>query len=88
MFYLIGNINNTEYSLSYTNDQFSGDPEVLQKAQEENLKDHGNLGLMPEEITSNYLNNELAAYNLIKNYVFDEITRSNKDWENRKDVVY
>lgn len=88
MFYLIGNINNTEYSLSYTNSKLSGDPEAVQKAQEENLKDHGNLGLMPEEITSNYLDNELAAYNLIKNYVFDEITRSNKDWENRKDIVF
>lgn len=88
MFYLIGTINNTEYSLSYTKGQLSGDPEALQKAQEENLKDHGNLGLMPEEITSNYLDNELAAYNLIKNYVFDEITRSNKDWENKKDIVY
>ena len=88
MFYLIGIINQIEYSLSYTNGKLSGDPEAIQKAQEENLKDHGNLGLMPEEITSNYLDNELAAYNLIKNYVFDEITRSNKDWENRKDIVF
>lgn len=88
MFYLIGTINNTEYSLSYTKGQLSGDPEALKKAQEENLKDHGDLGLMPESVTSNYLSNELAAYNLIKNYVFDEITRSNKDWENRKDVVF
>ena len=88
MFYLIGTINNTEYSLSYTKGQLSGDPEALKKAQEKNLKDHGDLGLMPESVTSNYLSNELAAYNLIKNYVFDEITRSNKDWENRKDVVF
>lgn len=88
MFYLIGTINNTEYSLSYTKGQLSGDPEAIQKAQEENQKDHGDLGLMPESITSNYLENELAAYNLIKNYVFDEITRSNKDWKNRKDIVF
>lgn len=88
MFYLIGIINNTEYSLSYTNGQLSGDPEAIQKTQEENLKNHGDLGLMPESVTSNYLDNELAAYNLIKNYVFDEITRSNKDWENKKDIVY
>lgn len=88
MFYLIGTINQFEYSLSYTNGKLSGDPEAIQKKQEDNQKDHGNLGLMPEEMTSNYLDNELAAYNLIKNYVFDEITRSNKDWESRKDIVY
>ena len=88
MFYLIGTINQIEYSLSYTKGQLSGDPEAVKKAQEENLKDHGDLGLMPENVTSNYLANELAAYNLIKNYVFDEITRSNKDWKFRKEVAY
>ena len=88
MFYIIGKLNNKEFSLMYKKGQLSGDAEALEKAQEENKKDHGNLGLMPEEITSNYLDNEFASYNLIKNYVFDEITRSNKDWGNRKDVVY
>ena len=88
MFYIIGKLNNKEFSLMYKKGQLSGDSEAIQKAQEENQKKHGNLGLMPEEITSDYLDNELAAYNLIKNYVFDEITRSNKDWENRKDIVY
>lgn len=88
MFYLIGTINKVEYSLSYTKGKLFGDPEAIKKAQEENLKDHGDLGLMPESITSNYLENELAAYNLIKNYVFDEITRSNKDWKHSKNVVY
>ena len=88
MFYLIGTINQVEYSLSYTKGKLSGDPEAMNKAQEESLKDHGDLGLMPESITSNYLDNEHAAYNLIKNYVFDEITRSNKDWKFRKDIVH
>ena len=88
MFYLIGTINKVEYSLSYTKGKLSGDPEAIQKAQEENIKDHGNLGLLPEEVLSNYLDNELAAYNLIKNYVFDEITRSNKDWKINKKGVY
>lgn len=88
MFYLIGTINKTEYSLSYTNGQLSGDPEALQKAQEENLKDHGDLGLIPERVTSNYLSNELAAFNLIKNFVFEKITRSNKNWKFKKDAIY
>ena len=88
MFYLIATINNTEYSLSYTNGQLSGNPETIQKAREENQKDHGDLDLMPESITSNYLSNELAAFNLIKNYVFEKITRSNKDWKFKKDLVY
>ncbi len=88
MFYLIGTINQVEYSLSYTKGKLSGDPEAIKKAQEENLKDHGDLGLMPESITSNYLDNELAAYNLIKNYVFDEVTRSNNDWKVNKDAIY
>ena len=88
MFYLIGTINQVEYSLSYNKGTLSGDPEAIQKAQEENQKDHGDLGLMPETVISNYLANEQAAYNIIKNYVFDEITRSNKDWKIRKDVVY
>ena len=84
MFYLIGTIHNSEYSLSYTNCPLSGDPEAIQKAQEENQKEHGDLGLMPESVTSNYLSNELAAYNLINNYVFEKITRSNKDWKIRR----
>jgi len=88
MFYLIGTINNTEYSLSYTKGQLSGDPEAIQKAQEENLKEHGYLGLMPESVTSNYFSNKLAVYNLIKNFVFEKITRSNKDWKFKKDAIY
>ncbi len=88
MFYLIGTINNTEYSLSYTNGQLSGDHEAIQKAQEENQKEHGDLGLMPESVTSNYLSNELAAYNLIKTFVFEKVTRSNKDWKHNKNAVY
>ena len=83
MFYLNGTINQVEYSLSYSKGQLSGDPEAIQKALEENQKDHGDLGLMPTSVTSNYLSNEHAAYNLIKNYVFDEITRINKDWKFR-----
>ncbi len=88
MFYLIGTINNTEYSLSYNNGQLSDDHEAIQKAREENQKEHGDLGLMPDSVTSNYLSNELAAYNLIKNFVFEKITRSNKDWKHNKNAVY
>ena len=28
------------------------------------------------------------SYNLIKNYVFEKITRSNKDWKLKKNVIY
>ena len=88
MFYLIGTINQVEYSLSYTKGQLSGDLEAIQKAQKENLKDHGDLGLMPESVTSNYLANEQAAYILIKKYVFDEITRSKNNWKTNSNVIY
>ena len=88
MFYLIGTINQVEYSISYTKGQLSGDPEAVQKAQEENQKDHGLLGLMPDAVSSNYLDNELAAYDLIEHFVFDEVTRRNKDWKIKPKVIY
>lgn len=88
MFYLIGTINKVEYSLSYTNGNLFGDSEAIQKAEKENEKEHGNLGLIPESVNSNYLANEFAAYNLIKNYVFDEVTSSKNNWNLKKDVVY
>lgn len=88
MFYLIGTINQVEYSLSYNKGKLSGDPEAIQKAQEENLKAHGLLGLMPDAVSSNYLANELAAYDLIKNFVFDKVTRTNKSWKSDSKVIY
>lgn len=72
----------------YKKGQLSGDKEALKKAQEENIKDHGLLGLMPEAVSSNYLDNELAAYELIRHFVFDEVTRTNKDWKFDSKVIY
>ena len=88
MFYIIGLLNKKEYSLMYQKGKLSGDTEAIQKAQEETQKDHGLLGLMPDAVSSNYLANDLAAYDLIKNFVFDKVTRTNKSWKSDSKVIY
>ena len=88
MFYIIGKLNDKEYSLMYKKGQLSGDAEPLQKAQEENTKDHGLLGLEPATVSSNYLENEYAAYQLIEKFVFEEITRTKNNWKFNSKVVY
>ena len=86
MFYLIGTICQVEYSLSYLKGKLSG--EAIQKAQEENKKDHGLLGFMPSAVSSNYLANEYAAYYLIEQFVFDEVTRIKNNWKFDPKVIY
>ena len=88
MFYIIGKLNDKEYSLMYKKGQLSGDAEALQKAQEESKKNHGLLGLMPDAVSSNYLDNEYAAYQLIEKFVFEEITRTKNNWKFNSKVVY
>lgn len=88
MFYLVGIISQVEYSLSYSKGLLSGDPEAIQKAQEENKKDHGLLGLMSDAVSSNYLANEYAAYYLIEQFVFDEVIRTKNNWKFNSKVIY
>ena len=80
MFRIKGTINGKEYKIVYNNGELSGDPEAIGKALEENRKEHGYLGLFPSATDSNYLNEEVPAFYLIQNYVFEEVTEHRKDW--------
>ena len=79
MFIITGEINGKQYQLKYDNGVLSGDEYVIKKAKEENLKNHGNLG-MPPSTKSNYLDCEDAAHMLITTYVFDEVISQENDW--------
>jgi hypothetical protein len=72
MFLVVGKINGEQCQLNYINGVLSGDAVAIQKAEEENKKDHGNLG-MPPSTKSNYLEVGDAAYHLVVTFVFDEI---------------
>ena len=76
MFYIIGKLNNTEQSFSFKKGELSGDKEALVKTYEENKKDHGRLGLEPSVLENDYIKNEYAAFELIRQFVFDEIINS------------
>jgi hypothetical protein len=49
-----------------------GDFEALEKAEIENKKDHGNLGI-PPSTKSNYLADGNAVYFLVTSFVFDKV---------------
>lgn len=79
MFYIIGLLNGIEQSLSYQNGSLSGDKEALQKAKEENLKLHGFLGDNSEKVDKKYLDYEMPAFNLVKEFVFDKVIKIKMD---------
>jgi hypothetical protein len=78
MFKITGLINERECSLTWQDGRVYGDFEALEKAEIENKKDHGNLGI-PPSIKSNYLADENSAYFLIAS-VFDKFISSENDW--------
>ncbi|MCL2722589.1 MAG: hypothetical protein FWD47_14765 [Treponema sp.] len=79
MFSITGKINGEKYILKYNNKILDGDELATSKAKEENLKNHGNLG-MPPNVKANYLSCEDSAHMLITTYVFDEIISQEDDW--------
>ena len=80
MFNIKGKINGIEYTLTYKDDKLFGDKIPLEKAIEENKKDHGNLGVIPGDADSDYLKHECAAIELITRHVFDEVIHYELDW--------
>ena len=86
MFSVVGTIGGEKYHLKYANGVLSGDTVALQKAEEENSKDHGNLGL-PPSTRSNYLAVEDAAHMLITTFVFEEIISKENDYPELPDYV-
>lgn len=81
MFTIQGLIQDKNYTLTYTDGLLTGDPEVIQKAIAESKIDHGSVGIQPEVIESNYLSQEIPAYDLITRFVFDLIESEDNDWE-------
>jgi hypothetical protein len=78
-FLVVGKINGIEYKLRYDEGGIlSGDKIAIEKAYEENKKNHGNLG-MPPSTKSNYLADGNAAYSLIVSFVFDEVISTESD---------
>lgn len=79
MFLVIGKIGGEQYRLKYDNGTLTGDFIAWQKAEAENKKDHGNLGIPPNTKT-NYLAFEDSAHMLITTFVFDEVISTEDDW--------
>jgi len=67
----------------YNHGTLTGDQEVIEKAQIENLKDHGYLGMVPDGGTDEYLSYEVSAYDLLRRHVFEEVISEKNDWEPR-----
>jgi len=80
MFKVKGKINENEYTLIYKDDVLTGDKMALEKAREENKKEHGSLGIIPGQASKDYLDHECAALELVEKYVFDEVIQSEYDW--------
>ncbi len=80
MFEIKGTINGVKAYCKYENKKLTGDELVLEKAYNENAKNHGRLGYFPDNITSDYLNNELSAIQLLRKKVFDEGSTFTNDW--------
>ena len=78
MFSIVGKIDGEQYHLKYDKGVLSGDLIAIQKAEEENKKEHSNLG-WPPSTKSNYLAVGDAAYHLVTTFVFDEIISEEDD---------
>jgi len=67
----------------YNHGTLTGDQEVIEKAQIENMKDHGYLGMVPDGGIDEYLSYEDSAYDLLQRHVFDSVISAKDDWEPR-----
>jgi hypothetical protein len=76
-------INKKEYTLTWQDGRVYGDLEALERAEIENKKDHGNLGI-PPSTKSNYLADGNAACFLITSFVFNKVLSAENDWLIRK----
>ena len=85
MFVVKGKIDGKEYTLSYKNYKLSGDKTAIKKAERENKKDYGYLGVKPGDVNKDYLNYECAAFDLIDRFVFDEVIHYELDWYDEDD---
>ena len=97
MFTITGMLEGREATIIYNADKddprkgyiFTGDPEIIEKAQYENMQDHCSLGIAPDTIESKYLSYELSAYDLLRLHVFESIISEKNDWEPYDpDVIY
>ncbi|EID84839.1 hypothetical protein MSI_17070 [Treponema sp. JC4] len=80
MFTIKGIIDGEELRLTYNDGEISGDSKAIARTLTENRKDYGYLGLFPDATDRNYLNEEVPAYYLIYNHVFEKVTEHRKDW--------
>ena len=80
MFVITGLIDGKQYVVKYEDGVLSGDPFAVDKTKNENMKDHGNLGL-PPSVTSDYLEDEHAAHMLITNFVFNVLISNETNWK-------
>jgi hypothetical protein len=87
MFTVIGKIKGRQCQLKYIDGTLSGDTIALQKAEVENKKNHGNLGI-PPSIKSNYLAHENSAYFFVTGIVFDDVISAEDDWPELPKGVY
>jgi hypothetical protein len=89
MFSVIGKIGEETLAVQYKDTGLSGDQRAVAKAQIENQKNHGYLGLMPDVVPDHYLDLEIAAYYLMTRFVFESVIAEQNDWEqDEPDMIY
>jgi hypothetical protein len=90
VFEISGEIDGKTYRLGFRrtgdgSDDFivSGDDAAIEKFLSEAKKDHGKLGLPPEDwsFKEGYLNSEYSAAALAEISVFDVVVKSTDDWD-------
>ena len=80
MFTMTGIYDGKTYSVSYKDGKMSADDDILSLAEVESKKAHGYLGICPSGDTADYLNNELAACDLLDRFVFEKVISLKNDW--------
>lgn len=97
MFQITGKISGKPYVLKYRSSGegkdgyiVSGDETAIEKLFTESKIDHGQLGLIPSacQFEDGYFLEETAVYALAYNYVFDEVLKTEDDWEYDENAVY
>lgn len=81
MFSIRGMIDKKTCSITYRDGKITGEAFAVEAVKRESQKNHGVVGLGPDSLESNYLDQEIPAHELMVNHVFDGVAQEENDWE-------
>lgn len=81
MFKIEGSLDGKKCCVTWDNAVLSGDKTVIKKAEKYNNYDMGRLGFYPFVCDKNYLSEEIPAFCLIYDSVFDTVDCLTSNWE-------